>query len=41
MSKSSIMERALINYIDYLDLKYAEKVSREINEGKMKTYSWE
>lgn len=38
ISKSSIMERAFIKYIDELDVKYADKVTKAIQEGKMKTY---
>jgi len=38
LSQSEIVERALDFYFDYLDITVAEKVSREIEEGKVKVY---
>ena len=39
--QSEIVEKALDFYFDYLDLIVAEKISREIEEGKMKVYDAE
>jgi len=39
--QSEIVEKALDFYFDYLDLAVAEKISREIEEGKMKVYDAE
>lgn len=39
--QSEIVEKALDFYFDYLDLTVAEKISREIEEGKMKVYDAE
>ncbi len=41
ISQSEIVEKALDFYFDYLDLKVAEKISREVEEGKMKVYDAE
>lgn len=41
ISQSEIVEKALDFYFDYLDLKVAEKISREVREGKMKVYDAE
>ncbi len=41
ISQSEIVEKALDFYLDYLDLKVAEKISREVEEGKMKVYDAE
>ena len=39
--QSEIVEKALDFYFDYLDLTVAEKISREIEEAKMKVYDAE
>ena len=39
--QSEIVEKALDFYFDYLDLTVAEKISKEIEEGKMKVYDAE
>lgn len=41
-SKGFIVRELIEEYIqDYVDLKYAEQVSREIEEGKAELISWE
>ena len=39
--QSEIVEKALDFYFDYLDLTVAEKISREIEEAKLKVYDAE
>ena len=39
VSQRKIVEKALDFYFDYLDLAIAEKISKEMEEGKMKVYN--
>ena len=41
LPQSEIVEKALDFYFDYLDLTVTEKISKEIEEGKMKVYDAE
>ncbi len=41
VSQREIVEKALDFYFDYLDVVVAEKISQEIEEGKMKVYEAE
>ncbi|SNR68880.1 ribbon-helix-helix domain-containing protein [Desulfurobacterium atlanticum] len=38
ISQKEIVEKALDFYFDYLDVAVAEKISKEIKEGRMKVY---
>jgi len=41
VSQREIVERALDFYFDYLDVAIAEKISKDIEEGRMKVYEAE
>ena len=41
ISQREIVEKALDFYFDYLDVAVAEKISKEIEEGRMKVYDAE
>jgi len=41
VSQREIVEKALDFYFDYLDVAIAEKISKDIKEGKMKVYGAE
>ena len=41
VSQREIVEKALDFYFDYLDVAVAEKISKEIKEGRMKVYEAE
>ena len=41
VSQREIVEKALDFYFDYLDVAIAEKISKDIEEGRMKVYEAE
>ena len=41
ISQREIVEKALDFYFDYLDVAVAKKISKEIEEGRMKVYDAE